>query len=287
MRKPLSLLVLALTLAKPTAAEPAPRESKDPPSKPAPKAPPLKKADFDRLGKSLQSGNESETLASLNEIRARGRAGAAAAPLVEALLLRGSSASILVAALETAGALGAESSSTQVALYVQHRNPLIRRAAASALGHTRGPVATATLRRALGSGDPLLRSIAAELLGELGAVDAVSDLFTVLSHDTPEAALSIAKLCLPADCDRLMGLVGKLKFETLEPAFVPLLTRAPSQVPEAHQVRYVDRLSRMATPSARAALTVALSKLPQSASPKLRRTLEAASKGRPVPKEAP
>jgi hypothetical protein len=53
----------------------------------------------------------------------------------------------------------------------------------------------------------------------------VDDLFTVLGHDTAEAAVAIAKLCSPEQCDRLMALVGKLKFDVLEASFVPLLLR--------------------------------------------------------------
>lgn len=287
MRKPLILLALALAFAAPAGAEPAKRQPKRENSKPAPKPPPLRKIDLDRLARSLETGGEAELLASLGELRAQGRAGATAAPLVEGLLVRGSSAPVVILALETAGALGAQSSSTSIAPYVQHRNPAIRRGAATALGQTGGPVAVPVLRQALGQADPVLRATAAELLGKLGAKDAVSDLFTVLSHETPEAALSIAQLCSPDECDRLMALVGKLKFETLEPAFVPLLLRPPSDVPEANQLRNIDRLRRLATPSARAVLTLALSKLPKGASPKLRRTLEAASKGRPAPKETP
>lgn len=287
MRKQLILLALALAVAKNAGAEPPKRAPKSEATRPAPKAPELKKADLERLAKSLETGSEAELLASLAEIRALGPAGAPTAPLVEALLARGSSAPVLIAAFETGGALGVESTSPSIAPYVQHRKAEIRRSAASALGRTKGPVAVLTLRKALGSPDPSVRAIAAGLLGDLGATEAVSDLFAVLSHDTPEAALSIAELCTPEECDRLMALVGKLKFDTLEPAFVPLLVRPPAEVPEENQLRYVDRLRRMATASARAVLTTALSKLPEEASPKLRRTLEAASKGHPAPKDKP
>ncbi|HEY8944388.1 MAG TPA: HEAT repeat domain-containing protein [Polyangiaceae bacterium] len=281
------LMALALALPQPASAQSAKEAPRREPSKAASKKPALKKTDLDRFAKALEGGSEPELLATLAEIRGLGPAGAPAAPHVEALLARGSSVPVLLAAFETGGALGEQSTSSAIAPYVQHRNAEIRAAAAQALGQTKGPAAISALRKALGSADPAVRSTAAGLLGWLGARDAVPDLFTVLAHDTPQAALSIALLCAPEQCDRLMALLGKLKFETLEPAFVPLMIRPSTEVPEEHQLRYVDRLRRLATPSAQALLTLALSKLPESASPKLRRALDAASKGRPAPKEMP
>jgi HEAT repeat protein len=285
MGKRLFVLVFALATAGSAGAQ-APKPSPKPEkAQRAPKPPALSKADSDRLKKALESNTESEVLAALSEIRGLGQSGLPLAPFVEALLARGSSAAVVVQSCETAGALGSPASSTPLAPYVQHRHPEIRHAAARALIRTKGEPANQALRKALGSSDAQLRAIAAQGLGELGVKAAVEDLFTVLARDTPEAATSIAMLCSPEQCDRFMGLVGKLKFETLEPAFVPLLSRPASAVPEDNQLRYVDRLRRLATSAATAVLTTALARLPEDASPRLRRALDAASKGRPAPKE--
>lgn len=279
------VFLLASTMAGSAAAQ-------KPPAKPAkasaaPKAPTLAKADAERLKKTLGQGAEGELLAALAELRSLGEAADPLVPDLDALLARGSSSPVIVAACQTAASLGKESTSAVLAPYVLHRSAEIRRAAAAALPFTKGPQAAASLRRALGSPDPALRALAASGLGTLGVRDAVDDLFTVLSHDTPEAALAVARLCNPQQCDRLMGLVGKLKFETLQPAFVPLLLRPSSEVPEENQLRYVDRLRRLATTSATEVLSAALAALPEQASPRLRRALDAGTKGRPAPKETP
>ena len=110
----------------------------------------------------------------------------------------------------------------------------------------------------------------------------MDELFTVLSHDTPQAALSIAQLCSPDQCDRLMALVGKLKFEVLEPAFVPLLLRPASELPDANKVKYVERLRVLATKPAAAVLQAALARLPKDESPTVRFALQNALKARPI-----
>jgi HEAT repeat protein len=225
-------------------------------------------------------------LAALAEISARAAdanvdAGTAA-PLVDQLLMRGASVKVLVAALETEGRLAARASSDAVAPYIAHRKPEIRLAAARALARTGGPLAVSSLRRALSSPDPLVRAAGAEGLGKLGATGAVEDLFSVLAHDTPEAALSIALLCAPEQCDRLMALVGKLKFETLQASFVPLLLRPEKSLPDANKIRYIDRLRRLATKGAAAVLEAALAQLPKDESPAVRAALTKALKNRPI-----
>lgn len=280
MLRTLKAVAVALLLVSPAAL--AQLKSKAP-SGAAAKAPPkVSKADLARWQRALEGGAETDVIAALNEIGALGRDGAPAAPLVDGLLARGSSAAALVVALETAGRIASVGSSGAVAPYVAHRRPDIRRAAALALRSTGGPVAIAALRRGLSSADPAVRAAAAGGLGELGAKEAVDDLFTVLGHDTPEAAVAIARLCSPEQCDRLMGLVGKLKFQVLEASFVPLLLRPDAELPEANKLAYIDKLRRLATKPAAAVLEAALAKLPKDDNSKLRAALQAALKARPV-----
>lgn len=262
----------------PALAAPGP----DKPAKVKPRAEKPPKLELDRLRRTLESGGEAEILATLSELGELGKAAAPAAPLVDALLTRGANATVLLAALETEAKLGVAASSDAVAPYVAHRKTELRQAAASTLASTGGAAAVATLRRALGGPDPAVRGIAAAGLGTLGAKESVEDLFTVLSHDTPQAALSIALLCSPAQCDRLMALVGKLKFEVLEPAFVPLLLRPANDLPEANKLRYVERLRVLATRPAAAVLQAVLSRLPEGESPALRVALQNALRARPI-----
>ena len=109
-----------------------------------------------------------------------------------------------------------------------------------------------------------------------------TEIVATSGYDTAEAAVSIAQLCSPEQCDRLMALVGKLKFEVLEASFVPLLLRPASAVPDANKLRYIDRLRRLATKPAAAVLQTTLACLPKDESPTLRAALQTALKARPV-----
>jgi HEAT repeat protein len=276
MRRSLTWIALVLAGAAPALAAPekAPAES-------AGKRAPGQKLELKRLAQVLDTGSEAEILEALAVVTAAGSDGAVAVPLINGLLLRGSSAKVVIAALDAVGGFGVESSSEAAAPYVQHRRPDIRQAAAAALVRTRGPAAVRALRLALRSPDPVVRASAAAGLGALGASEAVDELFVALGDETPGAARSIATLCNPQQCDRLMDQTGKLKFELLEPCFVPLLLR-PTGLPDANKLKYVDRLRRMATRSSGAVLQTALAELPADGSPALREALQTALKGRPV-----
>ena len=288
MLRTLTCAVCALAITRVAAADP-PKAEKKPAAaskaaaKGTQKGPPKPaKPEVDRWRRALESGTEAEMSSALAEIAALGPNGASVAPLVDALLGAGANGAVLLSALDTEAQLASPASSAAVAPYVSHRKPEIRRAAARALSKTGGPVAIAALRRALSGPDPAVRGLAAGGLGTLGATEAVEDLFAVLGHDTAEAAVSIAQLCSPEQCDRLMALVGKLKFEVLEASFVPLLLRPASAVPDANKLRYIDRLRRLATKPAAAVLQTTLASLPKDESPTLRAALQTALKARPV-----
>ncbi len=275
MRRSLTWLALVVVTAGPAYA------GDDRPAKKAPAAPVLAKLDLKKLAQVLENGSEGEILSALSELSAQGPAAAGAAPLVNGLLVRGSSVKVVIAALDAVAAFGTESSSEPVAPYVQHRRPEIRQTAARTLVRTKGPSAVRALRRGLKNPDPEVRRTAAAGLGALNATEAVDDLFDSLGDETGTAPKSIATLCNPAQCDRLMGYVGKLPFEFLEPCFVTLILR-PSGVPDINKLRYIDRLRKLATKSASNVLQTALADLPENANPKLKEALETALKGRPV-----
>jgi hypothetical protein len=256
-------------------------EAQQRPAKNAKAAAGAREAELERLRLVLTSGDESAILAALAEVRGGAAEHAAAAPLVEELLARGANIRVTTAALDTAASLQQSTSSVSIAPYVRHRRPELRQAAARALVATGGPLAIEALRQGLASSDPQVRATSAGGLGKLRATDSVDDLFAVLGHDTPEAATAIALLCSPAHCDRLMALVGKLKFETLEAGFVPLLLRPTTELADEYKLRYVERLRRLATPGAKASLQMTLAQLPKDASPALRGALLAAVRTAP------
>lgn len=233
----------------------------------------------------LESGDEARVLAALDEIeRSADRKGA---PLVEALLGRGANSKLLLRAIAVLGTLGAPSSSNALAPYVKHRAPEVRRAAAQSLARTKGSVAVSALREALRGSDPALRGTAAQGLGALGAKEAVPDLFVVLPKEVPEAAGAIGVLCRAEECQRFVGLLGKLPFDVMESGFLPLLLRTDADAPDNAKLHLIEQLRRMATQKASALLSTALASYPESGNPKIRAAIDAALHGHPVTSSEP
>jgi len=252
---------------------------------PAAKAPAHATLNLESSKKALESSDEAQMLAALDEIELA--ADKRAAPLVEALLGRGANSKLLLRAIGVAGALGAPSSSAALAPYVKHRAAEVRRAAAQSLARTKGSVAISALRDALRGSDPALRGTAAEGLGALGAKEAVPDLFVVLPKEVPEAAGAIGVLCAANECRRFVGLLGKLPFDVMESGFLPLLLRTDADAPDAAKLQLIEQLRRMATQKSGALLATALASYPANGNPKIRAAIDAAIHGHPVASTEP
>lgn len=252
---------------------------------PAAKPPARATLNLESSRKALESGDEAQVLAALDEIELA--ADRKAAPLVEALLARGANSKLLLRAIGVAGALGAQSSSAALAPYVKHRAPEVRRAAAQSLARTKGSVAVSALRDALRGNDPALRGTAAEGLGVLGAKEAVPDLFVVLPKEVPEAAGAIGMLCRGDECKRFVGLLGKLPFDVMESGFLPLLLRTDADAPDAAKLQLIEQLRRMATQKSAALLATALASYPANGDKKIRAAIDGAIHGHPVTSSEP
>jgi hypothetical protein len=235
--------------------------------------------------KALESGDETRTLAALDEIELS--ADHKAAPLVEGLLSRGASSKILLRAMGVAGVLGQESSSAALAPYVKHRIPEVRLAAAQSLTRTKGAAAVQALRSALRGSDAALRGTAADGLGALGAKDAVPDLFVVLPKEVPEAAGAIGTLCTGDDCKKFVALLGKLPFDVMQSGFLPLLLRTGPGVPDPVKLKLIEELRRLATAKANDLLSTALASYPANGNPKIKAALDAALHGHSVSDDEP
>ena len=280
-------LALALATAAPEASAQAPKPAPAKPGKPGkPAAAPAKsKLDLPGLQKALESGDEAATLQALETIAKSGDA--AGAPLVEGLLMRGAGATVLSRAIETLGILAQPSSGGALAPYAQHRTAELRRAALRALIATKSPIACDVLRKALHGSDPAGRSIAARGLGELNVRAAVPELLSVLPKDVAEAAQSLGMLCVGPECEKFIGLLGKLSFEVMESGMVPLLLRPQADVSDELKIKLIERLRRLATQPANQLLQTALAKFPADGSPAVKKAIERALKGFSVTEEAP
>ena len=107
-----------------------------------------------------------------------------------------------------------------------------------------------SLRRARRIRDATLRAIAAQGLGTLGAKEAVPELTILLGHGMNEAAVPIAKLCDPDQCQALLAKVGELPFGTFTEMCDALLFRSAEEVPDAVKIQAVDRMRSLSTPAA-------------------------------------
>jgi HEAT repeats len=274
-------LIIGAALALTVSAGAAPKSA---PPKAAPSAPAKAKLDLPALERALDSGDEARAIAALEAIAdSHDPAGAA---LVEALLTRGASVTLLSRAIETLGIMALPSTGAALVPYARHRAPELRRAALRALIATKSPLAGDVLRRALHGSDAAQRAVAARGLGELGVRAAVPELFEVLIKDVAEAAQSLGQLCVGSECEKLMGLLGKLRFEVMESGVVPLLLRPGAEVPDELKLKLIERLRRLATQPANQLLQTALSRFPADGSPRVKQGLERALKGFPVTEEA-
>lgn len=281
VRNPRTLLIgtaLLGVMAASLAAAAPPKAGGKPAKAAAAAAPAKPKLDAAAAQKQLESGDEAQTLAALETIQKSGDE-PVGATLVEVLLSRGASVTVLSRALETLGILAQPSSGAALAPYAQHRTPELRRAALRALIATKSPLAGDVLRRALHGSDASARSIAARGLGELNVRAAVPELFGVLPKDVAEAARSLGQLCVGAECEKLVGLLGKLRFEVMESGIVPLLLRPRADVGDELKLKVVERLRRMATQPANQLIQTALAQFPPDGSPKVKLGLERALKG--------
>lgn len=286
VRNPRTLIIgtaLALVVAAPTVSAAPPKASAKA-DKAAPAGPPKPKLDVPAVQKQLESGDQAQALAALDAIQKSGDPVGAA--LVEVLLSRGASVPVLARAIETLGIMALPGSGAALVPYAQHRTPELRRAALRALIATKSPLAGEVLRRALRGNDAAQRSIAARGLGQLNVRAAVPELFEVLPKDVAEAAQSLGQLCVGAECEKLIGLLGKLRFEVMESAVVPLLLRPQAEVADELKLKVIERLRRMATQPANQLIQTALAKFPADGSPKVKQGLERALKGFSVTEEA-
>jgi hypothetical protein len=232
-------------------------------------------AELEDLEKKL-SGDEDEAIAALSTVAETGNADAA--PLVGALLERGSSPKVIDQALKTAAKLKAESLSPVIAPYVQHRVEDIRRAAVRALLKTKGPSAVQALRIALKSSDAVVRGTAATGLGALGAKDSLPDLFRAFDHGIAEAGASIGQLCTPEQCETFSERTGKVAFDIMATGFDQILFRPPSDVPDSEKIRLVGRMRELGTPEVGKYLADVGERWPKDWSNKVRQAIDSAAR---------
>jgi hypothetical protein len=244
---------------------------------------PANKAELDRLKQALETGNEPEKLAALDELGRQAGANVAPAALrVNEVLVRGGSVALVTRALDAAGKLAQPSSTLAIVPYSRHRSSEIRVAATKALAHTGGPDAITALRASLHGDDRAARGFAASGLATLKAKASIADLFSVLAKDVPEAAGAIGELCEGAECAKFVDLLGRLPFDLMQSGLAPLLLRPESEVPAEFKLDVLERLRKLQTEEAQKFLETIRSSYPENGNAWVKYGLEQAVGNKPV-----
>jgi HEAT repeat protein len=263
-------IAIALIAAVAT-AQPQPKPAN--PAKPAkPAAPP---ADVRGIQEKVKSGDPARVAEGLAAAQAGAAGAAGAAPAIEDLLKKGTTAALAKQAIDALGAIGAQSSSAVIRPYIRHRTPEVRRAAVRALAGTKGPEALAAWREGLRGDDGMVRGFSATGIGNLGAQEALPDLFLALDRNVTEAAAAIGQLCAPADCEKFAGKLGRIGFDVMTSGFDPILFR-PTPLPEDALLKIVGRVRELGTPEAGKYLADVSSRWPPNGSKKVKQALDTA-----------
>jgi HEAT repeat protein len=224
----------------------------------------------------ILAGDAALVLEGLGAARDAGAAAAPAAPAIEDLLRHGATVPVAKAALEALGAIGQGSSSAAIRPYSRHRTPELRRQAVKALLSTKGAEAISAFEEGLRSGDGVVRGYSASGLGNLGAKEALPDLFAALDRDVTEAAPAIGQLCDPADCKRFVDRLGKVSFEVTTSGLDPILFRAQA-LPDDLLLDIVRKLRALGTLEAGRYLADVQARWPASGSAAVKEAIDAAS----------
>jgi HEAT repeat protein len=223
----------------------------------------------------LRSGDPSQIADGLAAAQAAGPAAAAASSAIDDLLRTGASSAVIKAALDAAAALQQPTSSAPVAAYLKHRSADLRRAAAKALGSTKGPDAIAAFKSGLHSSDGAVRGYSASGLGTLGAKDALPELFIALDHNVTEASGAIGQLCGPSECDAFAGRLGKVPFDVMTFGFDAILLRQ-SPLPDELLIKIVGKIRELGTAEAGKYLANVQGQWPKSGPPKVKAAIDSA-----------
>lgn len=235
-----------------------------------PKAEVLK---LDELKKDLESRQESRVVGALEVVKRSPDQGKPLAPDIERLLATGTTLKISLNALRVLGALGQERSSKTIAPYVRHRAPSVRQTAATALLKTKGPDAVVALKAALRGSDRDVRDIAARGLGDLKDKAVLPDLFQALDQRVFAAAVSIGKLCDPANCKKFMGQLKKLQLEVITSATDEILFRPEAEIDEKTKLEIVEQIADLRTLPATEYLIDVYKRWPKEGSKSLKKAI--------------
>jgi HEAT repeat protein len=231
--------------------------------------------DVKSIGEKLRTSDPGKLAEALDAAQKGGAGAAAVAPAIEELLRHGTTNDLAKAAIDALGAIGQPSASPLLRSYARHRSQDLRRAAIKALVHTKGPEALAAFKEGLHSGDALVRGFSATGLGNLGAREAMPELFDALDHNVSEAAAAIGQLCAADECDKLASKLGKFGLDVMTSGFDPILFRT-QPLPDETLLRIVGQLREVGTRESGKYLADVQERWPKTGSARVKQAIDSA-----------
>lgn len=198
-----------------------------------------------------------------------------AAPLLLERIRAGLPSDMLEAALDALAVLNSPASRDVFIQMSRHRRETVRVRSVRALGSQRSPESEAALTRALADSSSGVREAAAEALGKAASNQSLEPLFVAFDRGVLNAGRSIAKLATDEQVPRITSMLGRVPFSSLTPVFDVLLARR--DISENTKLALVAQVSELGTSEARGYFEALRTKLPEDASPRVRKAIEDAA----------
>jgi len=168
---------------------------------------------------------------------------------------------LLDAAVDALIAMGRGPGAQVLVRLTRHRRAPVRAKAAAGLVATRAPNARRELVRLLDDPSPVVRAAAARALGELGAAAAFPELLNAAQHGVPEAATVVGATATSFQAARLLPLIDEQRLDSLAPVLEAIVGR--SDLPERSRQAIVARLVEVGSPGCYRLLQRFASALPE------------------------
>ncbi len=236
------------------------------------------------LKRRLETGDEGAVRAALHEIVANEASRKEFGPTLAALLDAGVPASLAPSLLSALGTVDGALGASRFIAYADHRDVIVRRAAATELSKLHTVPARAALAVLLRDFDGDVRRIAAAGLGDAAASEAAPDLARLWDRGERYALVPLAQVCVGSPCAALTKAAGAAPLGDTSAAIQVFFSRTDRGAPDAVKVDVLGALGASKAPAVHAFLVDLSERAPKATSSAVRAALEGAvraTKGAP------
>ncbi len=248
-------------------------------SAPAATSDPRKALGTDQRGalkRRLETGDEGAVRAALREIVANEASRKDFGPTLAALLDAGVSASLAPSLLSALGTVDAALGASRFIAYADHRDVVVRRAAATELSKLHTVPARAALAVLLRDFDGDVRRIAAAGLGDAAASEAAPDLARLWERGERYALVPLAQVCVGAPCAALTKAAASSPLGDTSAAIQVFFSRTDRGAPDSVKIDVLTALGASQVPAVHAFLVDLSERAPKATAPAVRTALDGA-----------